>query len=223
MPASLKGDLEIDGTLYDSRVVEFFPDFSRQGVRMSVQECLDFRRLISVQKIAAETPDTNQHFRKVAQQIFKIRIERASLDLRDHIETIHNLGKSFVIRVNDVMSRTLARCYDFGDLTTFFTPTWPIRPEGWEVGDAQVWTGAALVNGGAPPTTGTVYPETGTILFDAALASTDVVTMSYEWMATVMIDKALEVSAEDERYNLWKIDGHLLQAPLTGITTGYAL
>jgi len=222
MPSSPYGYFEIDGEKWPYLPDSWETNFQEFGARVIQQNTTSAERVVIAYKRGEDAQDTKQHYRRVQQQSFSFSFNNVPLEFAEHLRILQTLTKKVTIRFNDLMSRTNTRCYGIGDNIVYFTPTWPIRPEGWEIGETQNWTGMVRVNG-SPSGDATVYPEMGAIVFSPALMPSDIVTISYEWVMTCRIGLGFTLSPEDDRARVITIRGKLFQvAPSdSDYDTGY--
>lgn len=136
--------------------------------------------------------------RYVIKQVWTANWGQAFMDwcMRDHLMTLYTLQKAFWLRFDDEMSRVCATLQpaQADDLTKFVTPTYPIAfyragdPDGQYSQDHlyyELRINNIVVDWQTRPYR--IDHEIGLVVFETALASTDVVTLKYLWRAYVRI------------------------------------
>ena len=185
-----EGYFIIDGETYDwlPGNIKRLPE---RGVRKQTYETLDLKTITVVHRAPTDATVTYAEKRKLHRQGWIVEwTQQAPCDdiMRDHIELLYQLQKEVYIQFDDEMSRqgVILRTVD-SDYRSYFTPTFPIAPYGYEL--SETYANTVYVND-VPQANGfTVTSELGLVRFDAALASDAVVTMDYTWRAKVRVEQ----------------------------------
>jgi hypothetical protein len=218
---SALGYFEIDGIKWDDGPVIWEVDKSNSGTRIVLQRTLDQGTIKSIMRRVQDSPDTHTYERRSWYQKWQFQFEGSTQAFRDHLATLHSLQKPFTVRYNDVMSRVDCALHDAdGNRTVWLTPTYPIRPRGWEIGDDQDWSCAIVIDDDVYQAGEyTVYPEAGVVVFDTALDVGQTPYMTYEWFATCILDDNLTI--EPQSTDFFDIRGMLVQVESDDVLIGY--
>jgi hypothetical protein len=166
------------------------------GVKSVSYSMMDMRRIVIVKQAPESTTDKYIHKRKIWRQAWVASWDDDSpmdLIMRDQIFTLYTLQKNFWLQFDDEMTRCKANLFTIGaDWKSYFTPTYPIVPYGWEPNDLKPHNGNIFVQN--PDGTVSTYwsnfetdNEIGMVEFYSALTQEHKVQMSYTWRSFVRI------------------------------------
>lgn len=165
------------------------------SVRSNSYPALDLKNIIVIEQAPSDNTEPYSGKRVVHRQAWKATWEQESFmsfDMYDHLRILFTLQKTFWLQYDDEMSRDGARLDTIGeDYKSYFTPTYPIAPYGYDPQNNVGYPGTVFVNGYPYPSNSFwVDSELGIVRITkptTGLVSTDEVTMAYTWRSFVRI------------------------------------
>lgn len=188
---------------------EFLPATFEQieddyGVHRQSTPTVDLGRIVVVNQPTEDTLNPYIEKRKLFRQAWKVSWTEDTFMSRcmfDHLKTLYTLQKSVWMQYDDVMTREAANLFTIGnEYRSYFTPTYPIAPYGYEPTNPTTYPGFVFINYNAQASGFTVDSDVGMVRFDTALLESSSVIMAYTWKAFVQITffdcHAIDVSDE---------------------------
>lgn len=197
--AVLDDVLVIDGYQHEDLPTKFVPILNEYADQIIVSKAtVDASRVVLINGATPITGYDGAEQRKIRRISYEISWEGGFLSrqLHDQLAGLYSLNQSFWVQFDNEMTRSSALLfpsdlndYNASNYQTYFTPTFPIAPYGYEPTDVRVYPGTIFI--GATPVyyDFTVDSETGTIrIKSASLTSKTIqVRMAYTWKAFVRI------------------------------------
>lgn len=185
----------VDGVAHTYLPASFTNVNEQWGVRSTSYPTLDLKNVIVIEQAASNNNEPYSGKRKIHRQAWKADWEQEafmSFDMYDHLRELYTLQKTFWLQYDDEMSRDGARLETMGDdFRSYFTPTYPIAPYGYDPQNQVRYNGTIFKNGyPLPSNTYWVDSELGIVRITSdkpALTITDEITMAYTWRSFVRI------------------------------------
>lgn len=197
--ATLDDVLVIDGYPHTDLPTKFMPILNEYADQVIVSKTtVDGSRVVLLNGATPITGYDGAEQRKLRRISFEISWEDGFLSrqLHDQLSALYSLNQSFWIQFDNEMSRSNAilfpsdlNDYNASNYQTYFTPTFPIAPYGYEPDDVRVYPGTIFIGSTPVYYDFTVDSETGTVrIKSTSLTSKSVIVrMAYTWKAFVRI------------------------------------